>query len=47
MKERPSRAKANEYGFLKIRYKLPNGFRSRLLEQPILMDAGVPARASG
>src|SRR5262249_47562688 len=35
--------KANEYGFLRIRYKLPNGLRSRLLEQPILMDAGVPA----
>jgi Ca-activated chloride channel family protein len=39
----PSHGKANEYGFLKIRYKLPNGFRSRLLEQPIRMDAGVPA----
>jgi Ca-activated chloride channel family protein len=38
-----SRGKANEYGFLKIRYKLPNGLRSRLLEQPIRMDAGVPA----
>jgi Ca-activated chloride channel family protein len=35
--------KANEYGFLRIRYKLPNGFRSRLLEQPILVDTGVPA----
>jgi Ca-activated chloride channel homolog len=35
--------KAKEYGFLKIRYKLPNAFRSRLLEQPILIDAGVPA----
>ena len=34
--------KANEYGFLKIRYKLPGGFRSRLIEQPILVDAGVP-----
>ncbi len=42
--ERPlERGKANEYGFLKIRYKLPNGLRSRLLEQPILVDAGVPA----
>ena len=38
----PSRAKASEYGFLKIRYKLPNGFRSRLMEQPILVNAGVP-----
>ena len=35
-------SKANEYGFLRIRYKLPNGFRSRLLEQPIRIDAGVP-----
>jgi Ca-activated chloride channel homolog len=34
--------KANEYGFLRIRYKLPNGLRSRLIEQPILVDAGVP-----
>lgn len=39
----PSSGKANEYGFLKIRYKLPNGVRSRLLEEPIRMDAGVPA----
>lgn len=38
-----ARGKGNEYGFLRIRYKLPNGFRSRLLEQPILVDAGVPA----
>ncbi len=37
------RGKTNEYGFLKVRYKLPNGFRSRLMEQPILVDAGVPA----
>jgi Ca-activated chloride channel family protein len=37
------RGKATEYGFLKIRYKLPNGEQSRLLEQPILVDAGVPA----
>jgi Ca-activated chloride channel family protein len=34
--------KTREYGFLKIRYKLPNGYRSRLLEQPIRVDAGVP-----
>jgi Ca-activated chloride channel family protein len=34
--------KANEYGFLRIRYKLPNGFRSRLIEQPILINSGVP-----
>jgi Ca-activated chloride channel family protein len=32
----------DEYGFLKIRYKLPKESRSRLLEQPILADAGVP-----
>jgi Ca-activated chloride channel family protein len=42
----PARAaaqgKASEYGFLRIRYKLPNGFRSRLIEQPIRIDAGVP-----
>jgi Ca-activated chloride channel family protein len=38
------RAKASEYGFLKIRYKLPKAFRSRLIEQPILMNAGVPAQ---
>jgi len=35
-------SKGTEYGFLKIRYKLPNGFRSRLIEQPIRIDAGVP-----
>jgi Ca-activated chloride channel homolog len=34
--------KANEYGYLRIRYKLPNGFRSKLIEQPILMNTGVP-----
>jgi Ca-activated chloride channel family protein len=37
------RGTASEYGFLKIRYKLPNGQRSRLLEQPILRETGVPA----
>jgi Ca-activated chloride channel family protein len=37
-----SRSKAREYGFLKIRYKLPNGSISRLIEQPIRIDAGVP-----
>jgi Ca-activated chloride channel family protein len=35
--------KASEYGFLKIRYKLPKAVSSRLIEQPILMNAGVPA----
>jgi Ca-activated chloride channel homolog len=39
----PSGAKAGEYGFLRIRYKLPNGLRSRLIEQPIRIDAGVQA----
>jgi Ca-activated chloride channel family protein len=34
--------KANEYGYMRIRYKLPDGFRSKLIEQPILMNAGVP-----
>ncbi|MEJ0038183.1 MAG: VWA domain-containing protein [Gammaproteobacteria bacterium] len=38
-----TRGKANEYGFLRIRYKQPDGLRSQLVEQPILMDAGVPA----
>jgi Ca-activated chloride channel family protein len=31
---------ANEYGFLKIRYKLPDGVRSRLIERPILIETG-------
>ncbi len=39
--------KTGEYGFLKIRYKLPNSFRSRLLEQPIRIDAGVPEHLKG
>jgi len=37
------RGKPNEYGYLKIRYKLPKETRSRLLQQPILVDAGVPS----
>jgi len=37
-----SQGKSSEYGFLRIRYKLPNGIRSRLIEQPIRIDAGVP-----
>jgi Ca-activated chloride channel homolog len=40
--ETHAQSKATEYGFLKIRYKLPNGIRSRLIEQPIRIDAGVP-----
>ncbi len=31
---------AGEYGFLKIRYKLPDGVRSRLIERPIRIDTG-------
>jgi Ca-activated chloride channel family protein len=38
------RGKAGEYGFLRIRYKLPDGSRSKLIEQPIRVDAGVPER---
>jgi Ca-activated chloride channel family protein len=35
---------ASEYGFLKIRYKLPKESRSKLIEQPISIRAGdVPA----
>jgi Ca-activated chloride channel family protein len=37
------RGKPDEYGYLKIRYKLPSGLRSRLMEVPIRTDAGVPA----
>jgi len=32
-----------EYGYLKIRYKLPDSTRSRLIEAPIRASAGVPA----
>lgn len=38
------RGRTSEYGFLRIRYKLPDGGQSRLLEQPIRVNAGV-ARA--
>lgn len=38
----PARARGNEYGFVKIRYKLPGRSESELLEQPIAVDAGVP-----
>ena len=37
-----SRGKASEYGFVKIRYKLPGESQSKLIEQPIRIDAGVP-----
>jgi Ca-activated chloride channel homolog len=35
-----SRRSRNEYGWLKIRYKLPAESQSRLLEQPIPLDTG-------
>jgi Ca-activated chloride channel family protein len=41
--EERSRATSGEYGFLKIRYKLPDSTRSRLIEVPIRASAGVPA----
>jgi Ca-activated chloride channel family protein len=37
------RARSGEYGFLKIRYKLPDSNRSQLVETPIRASAGVPA----
>ncbi|HYP79626.1 MAG TPA: von Willebrand factor type A domain-containing protein [Steroidobacteraceae bacterium] len=37
------RGQTSEYGYLKIRYKLPDGRRSRLIEQPIRRDATVSA----
>ncbi len=37
------RGKADEYGYLKIRYKLPDGTESRLIEQPIAVKTGVPS----
>jgi Ca-activated chloride channel family protein len=36
------RGRAGEYGFLKIRYKLPDSSRSQLLQLPIRANAGVP-----
>ncbi len=38
-----ARGKGNEYGFVKIRYKLPGESQSQLMQQPIRQDAGVPA----
>ena len=35
------RGKSGEYGFLKIRYKLPDGKESKLIEQPI--EKNMPA----
>jgi Ca-activated chloride channel homolog len=37
-----ARGKGGEYGFLKIRYKLPGQSESRLMQQPIQQNAGVP-----
>jgi Ca-activated chloride channel family protein len=37
----------NEYGFLKMRYKLPNGTKSNLIEQAILNDSKASAKATG
>lgn len=36
------RGRSNEYGFLKLRYKLPDQEKSVLIEQPISVNAGVP-----
>jgi Ca-activated chloride channel family protein len=32
----------DEYGFLKLRYKLPDQEESQLIQQPIAVNAGVP-----
>jgi len=37
-----TRGKSDEYGYLKIRYKLPDQDQSQLLEQPISVKTGVP-----
>jgi Ca-activated chloride channel family protein len=39
----PDGGRTSEYGYLKIRYKLPDGTESQLIEQPIAVRAGVPA----
>jgi len=38
----PARGGKDELGYLKIRYKLPDSTRSRLIETPIRANAGVP-----
>jgi len=39
------RTRTNEYGYLKIRYKMPGEDKSRLTEQPILIDSpALPSR---
>lgn len=35
------KTKASEYGFLRLRYKLPNEDKSHLIETPVLVDHGV------
>src|SRR5262249_36572112 len=37
-----ARGRIGEYGFLKIRYKLPDSDTSQLIEQPIAVTAEVP-----
>ena len=39
---KPAEGSATEYGFLQIRYKLPNERKSQLITQPILIDGKVP-----
>jgi secreted protein with Ig-like and vWFA domain len=36
------RGKADEYGFLKVRYKLPDQQQSQLIQEPITVKTGVP-----
>jgi Ca-activated chloride channel family protein len=40
-----ARGSRNEYGFLKIRYKLPDENQSKLIEQPIPLNTGTPRGA--
>ena len=41
----PAKGKADEYGFLKLRYKLPGESKSRLISQPIPIAADTDADA--
>jgi len=41
-KQAPDAGNADEYGYLKIRYKLPGSDTSQLIEQPIAVRTGVP-----
>lgn len=38
----PEDGKSGEYGFLKLRYKLPNESQSKLIEQPIAIKSSLP-----